>query len=389
MQLPSAIIPFVLLTCIGCQTHSHSDAHTHHETDHPATPGRTVLTDEQIRIAGIAWAAPETARSAVVQTLFLNGEITLHPENTTAVTAPGEATLLRLLVGRNQRVDKGTPIAVIRKPELLDWQLSWLETQARIPFLQAEKDRHNALKAADAGALKFAEQAEANLSEAIAQRDVAAARLRLFGINPQAIDPGALSAETTLLAPTRGIITHLDVAPGSALSPNQPICTIINMRDRHADCWVFEKDLHAVEPGQSVAIQVGSEKPVTGNILHIDPAIDPDRRAARAHVAGNWPDHWVQGSAVTAQITHAKPEQSQAWLLNPESVIQDAEGAYVLRLLERREGACEFDKVPVSVQKSADGRLIASPTAPIQQPVQLVTKGAFYISAQGVEMGEH
>jgi multidrug efflux pump subunit AcrA (membrane-fusion protein) len=363
--------------------------HTHHETDQHANPDRTVLTDVQIRTAGIAWEAPQTARTAVVQTLSLNGEITLHPENTTAVTLPGEATLLRLLVRRNQQVEKGTPIAIIRKSELLDWQLAWLETQARIPFLQAEKDRYNALKAADAGALKFAQQAEANLSEALAQRDVAAARLRLFGINPHTIDPGALKAEATLLAPTRGIITHLEVAPGSTLSPSQPICTITNVNDRHADCWIFEKNLQTVKPGQSVAVQLGSEKPVTGTILHIDPAIDPDRRAARAHVAGNWPDHWVQGSAVTAQITHTNPGQSQAWLLNPESVIQDAGGAYVLRLLERQDGACVFDKVPVSVQKSADGRLIVSPAVPVQEPTQLVTKGAFYISAQGVEMGEH
>jgi cobalt-zinc-cadmium efflux system membrane fusion protein len=305
------------------------------------------------------------------------------------VTLPGEATLLRLLIHRNQQVEKGTPIAVIRKPELLDWQLAWLETQARIPFLQAEKDRYNALKAADAGALKFAQQAEANLSEALAQRDVAAARLRLFGINPHAIDPGALKAEATLLAPTRGIITHLEVAPGSTLSPSQPICAITNVKERHADCWIFEKDLQAVRPGQSVAVQLGSEKPITGKILHIDPAIDPDRRAARAHVAGHWPDHWVQGSAITAQITHTHSGQSQAWLMTSESVMQDAGGTYVLRLIERRDDACVFDKIPVRVQKSADGRLLLSPAVPVQEPTQLVTKGAFYISAQGVEMGEH
>lgn len=388
MRISPAFIFIATITCLGCQPHRHEDAHAHHTSDAHA-PDRIVLTDAQIRTAGIAWAAPETTSTAAVRTLSLHGEITLHPENTAVINVPGEATLLRLLVRRNQQVEKGTPVAIIRKPELLDWQLSWLEAQARIPFLQAEKDRYTTLQSADAGALKFAQQSEANLSEAMVQRDVAAARLKLFGIDPHGIDPKGLRAETVLTAPISGVISHLEIAPGSALSANQPICIVTNFKDRHADCWVFEKDLHAIRSGQLVEVQMGGERSVKGSILFIDPSIDPERRAARAHVAGKWPDHWVQGASVTAQIVHMHSGQSQAWLLDPESVIQDTEGNYVLRMLEQKDNTCVFVSIPVSVQKSTDGRIIASPSEPVQEQVQLVTKGAFYISAQGLEIGEH
>jgi cobalt-zinc-cadmium efflux system membrane fusion protein len=124
------------------------------------------LTDIQVKTAGVVWGNPNTDESASVDGTVLSGELTVHPENTIMITPPGEGVLSKLHITRNQTVQKGALLATLRHAGLLDVQQAYLETQAKMPYLQAEYDRYRVLKEADAGALKLFQQADAERREA-------------------------------------------------------------------------------------------------------------------------------------------------------------------------------------------------------------------------------
>jgi cobalt-zinc-cadmium efflux system membrane fusion protein len=206
------------------------------------------------------------------------------------------------------------------------------------------------------------------------------ARLRLYGIDPVQLNTTNLNAEMRLRAPVSGVVTDIMTSPGTFLSPGQPLCTISDRSQMHADFWLYEKDRHAIKLKQAVLVQMAGEAAVNGSVLGIDPVVDPNQHAIRVHVQGAWPAHWPQGAYVTAQLEHTTTPQN-AILLPDEAVMQQDEGHFIFVYVRADSASAVFEKIPVLVQRNTKGQLLVVPQLALPAGALPVLKGAYYIAA--------
>ncbi len=342
-----------------------------------------ILTDAQVQTGAITWSAVNPQSFVAGEGKTLSGELIVHPEHTAVIAASAEGVLSALRVTRNQAVQAGAVVAVLRRIELLDWQQELLETRARMPFLKAEYERYRTLKAADAGALKSFQSAEAEYLATQTRIDLLGAKLRAYGIDPDQLHTGNVRSEVLLRSPVSGIVTDIRASVGAALAAGQPICLVMDRSRMHADLWVYEKDLGAVQAGQRVQVQMGGTGPIAAMITGIDQAIDPERRAVRAHVEGRWPGHWVHGAFVTGVLKDSGTQTQQGWLLPADAIVQEAEGTFVFICKRTGGGQVYFQKMPVQAHPAEDNRTWAVPQDDAPAGAQIVQTGAYYVAAQG------
>lgn len=115
------------------------------------------------------------------------------------------------------------------------------------------------------------------------EADNAHRALTLLG-NPSA--DGAI----TIAAPTAGIVTERDVAPGQVVDQSQmapwQLMVIGNDQTVWVDADVFEKDIASVAPGQPVSIRVAAlpSREFKGHVLRVAPTLDKASRAVKVRV---------------------------------------------------------------------------------------------------------
>lgn len=128
----------------------------------------------------------------------------------------------------------------------------------------------------------------------------------------------------------------------------------------------------------------GSGLPVNGTIFSIDPMVDPEKRAVRAHVRLqasreqtlsnlSYVDGWVSLSSGMAKQT-ALPEAA---------VFRETNENFVFVLAKSEGEKVFFRKIPVQVLPAADGFLAIAAAGGLDPSFQYVLKGAYYVAAQG------
>jgi len=126
---------------------------------------------------------------------------------------------------------------------------------------------------------------------AAALYDAAANKLELFGLDPRQIE--ALSkldkapAVITFTSPVTGDVTEKPVVEGAAVKTGDRVLRIVDHSTLWLDARVFEKDLPFVAIGQHATATLASrpEGPVDGEIMFVDPRVDPMTRTTLVRMA--------------------------------------------------------------------------------------------------------
>ncbi|MCC7504905.1 MAG: efflux RND transporter periplasmic adaptor subunit [Saprospiraceae bacterium] len=339
------------------------------------------LSAEQVRTAGIRWSAPQQRTAA--QALAVSGELRVHNESIATVSAFSDGIVTSLRTGLNKSVAKGEILAVIRKPDLVDIQQDYLETRDRLVFLETEYERYKSLRDDNATALKNFQKAEADRREAHTRLQLLAAKLALYHIDAANLTPDKVRTEITLTAPFAGTVTRTFVTPGSAVQMGSPVCEVLDVSQLHTDIFIFEKDLSLVRKGQTVLLDLPGGSVQSAEIFSIDPSLDPERKAVRAHarLKGAASATLVNGAYVQGRILYGEQSALQP-ALPADAVVQEEDGAYIF-LFEKDGGdKVFFKKIRVKTLPAKDGYLIVQPEQALPEGVQVVTQGAYYVAAQ-------
>ncbi len=363
-----------------------------------AAPKTEAAADEKmifIPAEKLASAGIETSlflEKNIPTTLAVSGEIALHPEHIAQISSISDGILVELRVGLNQKVQRGQIVAVIRKPDLLDLQQQFLETRDRLDFLRSERERLEILKNADATAAKNFQKADADLRAAETSRQVFAAKLRQFQIDPERLGADNLRTEITVAAPVSGVVTAISTSAGAALQAGSPICSVANLSELHGDFWIFEKDLSKVKTGQKLAFlpQNDSKTTVEATIFSIDPTMEPTKKAVRAHArfALGGQQNWTVGLFLEGKIAVGAGEKSRA--LPNSAFVREGEGEFIFWQKEARDGGQFFEKIAVRTLGSAGDFVAVEPEKALPADAKIVVRGAYYVSAEGsgVELEE-
>jgi len=198
--------------------------------------------------------------------------------------------------------------------------------------------------------LKYRQAKEQAGRVAPAQLELARAQLNQARANLQL----ARSAynDSFIKAPFNGVVTARHVNPGEMASNVAPVLSLANLDKVVVKAAISEESINELKQGQQVQVKVAavSEKPFTGVITNISPAMDPIAKAFPIKVEIDNPDHQLK-PGIFAEVILNK-NRGKALLVPREAVVKDFEKDMVWVVMDgiatRREvkvGASEGKKV--------------------------------------------
>lgn len=194
---------------------------------------------------------------------------------TALLKAKAGGTLTLLAVGEGERVRAGQ---LLGRLDLADASSRVAERSANVAAARAtlaqaqrshaQNERLAAQQFISAAALDSSragvETAQAQLNAAVASADLARVGLR----------------DAALHAPIDGIVAKRHVLPGEKVSPEQPVLTIVDLRQLELVGAVGTHEVARLRAGMPVSVQVeGLEQPLEGRIARIAPAAEPGTRS--------------------------------------------------------------------------------------------------------------
>lgn len=244
------------------------------------------------------------ATSHVSETL-LNGIFIVPPQNhaTVTLTMGGIIKSTSLIEGRY--VNKGEVLAVIDNPEFIELQQNYLESVAKLEYLEKEYIRQQNLLSQEAASEKRFQQSKSEYLSTKTMAEAMSARLSLLGIEANRLMEEGLMTRLEVKASLSGYITNADVNVGKYMNPGEPVCEIIDKNNLMLQLTAYEKDLSSLKVGKSVEFSVnGMEKQnFEAEIVSIDQTVDRENRSVKVFAnLKNSSSMFFPGMYVSARI---------------------------------------------------------------------------------------
>lgn len=275
---------------------------------------RSQETEEVLSIAdiqkmeGVPVQVAEVTRRDVSVTREYFG--TIEATRKATVTSRLMERMLDVRVEEGDRVTAGTVLAVF------DTSASQAQvTQARLAFLNAERDLDRMRSLLAAGAISQQQFDQAELGYDIAREAYQTARRMVF-----------------LEAPIAGTVTRVDLREGDLANPGDPVVTIQADRGHEVEFEITQEDRPSLATGQGVSVTLGNGLTARGTIQRISLGAAEQTRTftVRASVDTDmqlYPGTLAEVRVVVQQIENAVTVPSDALLeRNGEVVVFVVDG---------------------------------------------------------------
>ncbi len=281
------ILFFSLLLGTGCHGRDQPAAETATSSTPAVAPDSSAAPTDQVRLsadeqqlAGIRTGPLE--QRVLGGGLKVNGVLDVPPDQLVSISAPLGGIVERTSLLQGTQVRRGQVLAVIRNPEFIQLQQSYLETQSQLRFAQAELARQRELVAQEVAPAKNLQRAQAEYGTLQAQAAGQVARLRLAGL-PVGTRPFASTA--TLRAPKAAFVKAVNVTVGQSVTPTDALFTLVDPDHLHVELTVFEKDVPQLRKGQRIRFTVPNDSAAerTASVYLIGRTVDEQQRTVRVH----------------------------------------------------------------------------------------------------------
>jgi cobalt-zinc-cadmium efflux system membrane fusion protein len=223
---PTLLLSLFLVVAMGCgkpaeDTHEHDENEEQHDGDesHEEEAGVEPAGEPRVvHLEGVRGIAFGTVGAPIEEGVWLPGEAMADESERAMLSAPIAGVVASLLVSPGQEVAAGTPLVTIRSPELAELSASWLARSANRKQAAAEEAREQRLATAGAGSARELEAAQAAL--AVADAELAAARLAL---EAHGVTPGHAGATVSVRAPRRGRVAEYSVLAGQGVDTGEKL----------------------------------------------------------------------------------------------------------------------------------------------------------------------
>jgi membrane fusion protein, heavy metal efflux system len=299
----------------------------------------SVLLSSSLLITACGGAKEEAVEGAAAATSQPQGGQGVHPEAATwcrAVNATGRveappqsAAVLHAPVNGiikdirhlpGDLVQKGERLAVLEHPDIVTLQEDFLAAGSRLHYLEQADSRNSLLAAAEAVPLRQQQEVGAERKALETRRKGLAQRLRLIGINPDALEKsGSITSAVSLLAPITGYLTRIDVTQGQFVEPATKLFALVDDSHMHLAIQVMAQDVGQVKEEQSVTYAVaGDSLRHTGTVHRVNHAVDRSTGSVEVHVHMDGTHVLPAGTFVNASICVGQ----DSVLLVPVSALQ-------------------------------------------------------------------
>ena len=369
-----------LLLSVGCN----SKTETADTADAPATAAkadstaaptdRVSLSADEQQLAGIKTGPLE--QRVLGGGLKVNGVLDVPPDQLVSISAPLGGIVERTALLQGARVRKGQVLAVIRNPDFIQLQQSYLETQSQLTFARAELDRQAELVREEVAPAKNLQRARAEYGALQAQAAGQVARLRLAGL-PVGRRPFVSTA--TLYAPKNAFVKTVNVTVGQSVTPTDALFELVDPDHLHVELTVFEKDVPLLHKGQRIRFTVPNDSAAerTATVYLIGRTVDEQRTVrVHGHLTRENDPALLPGMFVRA-VVETTTRQVPAL---PDKAVLDYEGKqFVFRQESAAAGKPVFRMVEVRRGQQAGGysEVFMPGNAAANHAARYVTEGAY------------
>lgn len=210
----------------------------------------------------------------------------------------------------------------------------------------------------------------------LAQADYDKARAALGVDEARVASARTMLSKMTLRAPFSGVVGLREVSVGEFVNAGQDLVTLVRLDPIEVDFSVPENALEQLRNGQKVSITVDAfpGDVYGGQVVAIDPVIDPDSRSARLRAQIANPDGRLRpGQFAQLQLDTGGNTSSTALLVPEQALMQDGNTRFVYTVVAGKAHRAEIKtgtRVPGKVQvtdglKAGDVVITAGQTKPI------------------------
>jgi RND family efflux transporter MFP subunit len=256
---------------------------------------------------------------------------------------------------------------------------------ASLETAKARRDRLASLHEDGFSSKSQLQEAEAQLTVAMAEAEAAEERLRVFGISPSAVRPEAgqhFASRFSVRSPVQGEVLAIEAPLGKSVTSGEPLFHVGNLDEVWLVMDVAERHLASVAVGAQVSFTVeayGTEAFV-GTVDQIGGILHPETRTAEVRVVVPNDGHRLMPNMFAqAQLALASGPASEG-LVVPAEAVQQVEGRASV-FVEEAPG--RFRAVVVQTEPLPDGRLHL--VDGVEPGARLVVGGAFTL---GSELGK-
>nr|WP_281383947.1 efflux RND transporter periplasmic adaptor subunit [Hymenobacter citatus] len=312
-----------------------------------------------------------------------NGLIDVPPQNMASISAVMGGYVQKVNVLPGEFIKRGGTVAVLRHPDYLQLQQNYLQSRARLRFLQQELDRQQILDAEDVGAKRKLQQAQADYQTEQAALRALAAQVRMLGLSVARLDGGYIAPTVPLTAPVGGFVRAVNINPGQYVGPQDVLVEVVDRSDLHLELKVFEKDIARVKVGQRILFNIpNSSSPdnMTARIFLVGKAFDDNDRTVSVH-AHLEPerDDLLPGQYVSARIQTGGRRQRT---LPEDAIIQDGEVSYAFVRTATDSAGSTFRRVQLRAGQPQHGAVAVTLLDQVRDTTQLVRRGAYFLQAE-------
>ncbi len=297
--------------------YSLAPAQDEHEHEGEAHADEVVLTEEAVRLSGIA--IERAGRRALADTVTVPARVGYDAEAMAHIGTQVQGRVREIAVRLGDRVGEGDLLLVIDSPELGRAQSAYLEADAALDaarigaeaaktmsevagtaYERAEKLREsNGISITEflerKGALLQAEaavrMAEADAKVAESARLAAENQLHIYGISQdqvrELLETGEISTRYEVRSPIAGRVIEREVTPGEVVhSDDEALMVVANMDELWVTADVPERSIGRVAEGGPASVTVGFLGGMTfeGTVSYIAPQLDPRTRTASVRI---------------------------------------------------------------------------------------------------------
>ena len=210
----------------------------------------------------------------------------------------------------------------------------------------------------------------------IAQADYDKARAALGVDEARVASASTTLSKMTLRAPFAGVVGLREVSVGEFVNVGQDLVTLVRLDPIEVDFSVPENALEQLHNGQKVSITVDAfpGDVFGGQVVAIDPVIDPDSRSARLRAQIANPDGRLRpGQFAQLQLDTGGNTTNTALLVPEQALMQDGNTRFVYTVVAGKAHRVEIKtgvRVPGKLQvteglKAGDVVITAGQTKPI------------------------
>ncbi|WP_169796761.1 efflux RND transporter periplasmic adaptor subunit [Chondromyces crocatus] len=213
------------------------------------------------------------ARAAGEQALLEAPAVVLAPpEAAGAVSAPFAARVMRIHVQPGQEIAQGAPVIDVLMPELIGASGAYAAAGTRLAAYRRRKAQLDGLRADGLAKLSEIGEVEAQIADAEASQQIAAATLRSAGMGPgSAGQVLASGGKVTLRSPVSGVVTELRATLGEMRDPSgEPLARVVGAGAARVEARVATRP----PEGARYDLVIGAASPVPLKKVAQAPAVD-------------------------------------------------------------------------------------------------------------------